>query len=248
MTALQIVRSVGAACLWAVSLAGCAAQNELGLEQDFAPPAQRQLQLTSTTAFYDDVDGRREILLAFPLPGATDGPRDFLLFLNLPAESGETVIAPERSDAARGFLIQKVGRFAGKAVLIDGVVTCRRDLLRGRRWQVTVAANCDDETRVRGGAWVEPAPHELTAFRRRHTGDLDELAANVRAVPAAATVPAATADDAGDATESADVRTRPVADDDPDATADIAAPARAATPTDAAPPNHAASAPGAPAP
>ncbi|MGE0480792.1 MAG: hypothetical protein AB7Q17_10020 [Phycisphaerae bacterium] len=228
----------------AALVAGCAGRNELTLEQDFAPPAQRQLQLTSTTAFCDDADGRREFLLAFPLPGSADGPRDFLLFLDLPAQPGESVIAPERSDAARGFLIQKVGRFAGKAVLIDGVVTCRRDLLHARRWHVSIAANCNDETRVRGGAWAEPAPHELAAFRRRHTGDLDELAANVRAAPAAPTA----ADDS-DSRESARADPAPAGAAGPTPATRIVAPAGAAAPTDAAVrPDGAASSPGAPAP
>jgi hypothetical protein len=61
------------------ALSGCARQSAVTLIQPHAPRSQQALRLASRWAFSDGREGRRHSLLAFPLPGAEDGPRSFLI-------------------------------------------------------------------------------------------------------------------------------------------------------------------------
>lgn len=172
----RVLRLASAALLVAgLGLSGCTHPAEMTLEQPFAPPAQRELRLTSEWSFTSSEEGRRECVLAFPLPGALDGPRDFLLYVALPDRPGTYSLGSEQPDAARGFLIQVPGQLRGKTVLKTGTVRLRREPLNRSRFRIDVDAHCTDTTRIRGSAALRGDPREVGAFRRRYAADVDSL-------------------------------------------------------------------------
>ncbi len=162
---------VGGAAL----LSGCTASARATLEQEFAPAAQRRLTLASDWAF-SAADGQQtRCLLAFPLPGAQDGPRDFLLYVRAPAGAGEVGVAGEQPGAARGFLIQRVGALRGKTLLRSGTLRITRDWpSRDRAW-LRFQFVTDDGARITGDARTLDDPRELTQFEREHAGDIAAL-------------------------------------------------------------------------
>lgn len=161
-------------CLLAA--AGCAPRSELRLLQPSAPPAQRNLTLASDWAWYLDEGGRRFVLLAYPLPGARDGPRDFLVFLSAPEDDGELTVDPDDPSAVRGFLIQVVGQLRGKTLFRSGSLSVRRRFLERARRELTLDLQCADGTQLTGRALIDPDPRELRAFQRRFAGDVQKLA------------------------------------------------------------------------
>jgi hypothetical protein len=165
--------STGLIAAWA--LFGCAPRAEVRLLQPNAPPAQRNLSLVSDWAFYLDEGGRRLILLAFPLPGTRDGPRDFLVFLSAPQGEGEFAVAPDDPAAARGFLIQVVGQLKGKTLFESGPVRIRHRFLERARRELSLEVRCTDGTQLSGRALITPDPRELRAFQRRFAGDIQRL-------------------------------------------------------------------------
>jgi hypothetical protein len=169
-------RVLPAVLITALATLGCAPRSELRLLQPTAPPAQRNLALASDWAYYLDEGGHRFILLAFPLPGARDGPRDFLVYLVAPEGEGEHAIDPGDPAAAQGFLIQVVGRLKGKTAFESGTIRSRRRPLEGARRDLTLDVQCADGTQLTGRALIAPDARELRAFQRRYAGDVQRLA------------------------------------------------------------------------
>ncbi len=168
-----LILPTGLIALWA--LTGCAPRAELRLLQPSAPPAQRDLSLASDWAYYLDEGGRRLILLAFPLPGARDGPRDFLVFLSTPQGEGEFAVDADDPAAVRGFLIQVVGQLKGKTLFESGSVRIRHRLLERSRRELSLEVRCTDGTQLTGRALIDPDLRELRAFQRRFAGDIQRL-------------------------------------------------------------------------
>jgi hypothetical protein len=154
--------------------AGCARDARLTLQQDAAPPGQKDIRLASDWAYVNDASGRREVLLAFPLPGAEVGPRDFLLYLSIPRENGTHNVSDSGSGVS-GLLLQKVGMLAGKTTLESGTVECKPSLMRPDVLDLEVNVVCDDGTRIRGEAKMRPSEGELRAFRDAYAVDISLL-------------------------------------------------------------------------
>ncbi len=157
------------------------------LQQPFAPTSQQTLRLASRWGFWDQREGRQRWLLAFPLPGAEDGPRDFLIYLILDEPLGEQAVAP---GGVRGFLVQTVGALRGRTDFSGGTVRARKAALRPARRVVSLNLTCADGTHVVADATLEPAPHELYAFESEYAADVESLAEAAASQPATGTAPA----------------------------------------------------------
>jgi len=187
------LRTARTAALAALAICGCAAPASLTLRQPSAPTAEREIRLASDWAFYAQDGERREMLLAFPLPHARTGPRDFLLYLSAPADRDEVRIAAQDGGATYGFLIQEVGRMKGRTNLRSGAVSIDTPLLRRRALDVEFDVTGEDGTRIVGRARLAPDDRELRAFRDRFRADI-EIAR--RGQPTSAPADARTAADA----------------------------------------------------
>jgi hypothetical protein len=175
-----------------LALSGCTLPNEIRLHQPQAPPIQRALRLTSTWAYFQASGARLTCLLAFPLPGAVDGPRDFLIYLSAPAGAGPIEFGQSGPDAPGGFLIQATGLRRGKTVFVGGSATVGKPFLDPHRRALELDVACDDGSRITGRALLSAAPEELRRFERRYAGDIALLAAPA-SQPATQRAPAATA-------------------------------------------------------
>lgn len=165
--------------LWLIvlaPLAGCTRSGEIVLEQPSAPPQQQYLRLASAWAFRAIDGDRQKCLLAFPLPGAMDGPRDFLVYFTAPTGTGELTIDADRPDATHGFLIQKVGDLRGRTDFAGGSLHCQEVWLAPRFRQMDLNVHCADGTVIRGRALVEDLPAEVRMFEREYAGDVQTLA------------------------------------------------------------------------
>ncbi len=154
------------------SAGGCALRSEVVLKQPFAPSSQQELKLTSRWTFCASDAGRRNCLLAFPLPAAQDGPRDFLLYVSAPAGEGQFHVDPESSAGARGFFIQAVGDLKGKTTFTGGTIEVSGVWLRPGWRRLDLALRCDDGTEINGRAFLQEMPAEVQAFERRYAGDI----------------------------------------------------------------------------
>lgn len=155
-----------------VCASGCARQSEVVLCQPFAPPSQQELRLTSRWAFSTVDSGRRNCLLAFPLPRAKDGPRDFLLYLSAPNDRGRFHVNPEHPASVRGFLVQAVGDLKGKTTLTDGTIAVRGVWLKPRWLRLDLALRCDDGAAISGRVFLQDAPAEVHSFERQYAADI----------------------------------------------------------------------------
>jgi hypothetical protein len=178
------------ACVGVVSVTGCGRQSRLALQQPFAPRSQQNVQLRSEWAYSDFDEGRQKFLLAFPLPGAEAGPRDFLIYLDCPDRIGDVEIGGGGRDAGRGFLIQAVGELAGRTHFSGGRVRIGKVFLAPRYRRLEVDLACTDGTRVFGTAFADRAAYEVRAFETRHAADIATLGSPA-SQPAASTGAAA---------------------------------------------------------
>lgn len=154
---------------------GCVAPNRTLLVQPTAPPAQRRVELATRSAFFERGEGRVRALLAYPLPGSLDGPRDFLVYFDLPARDGRVEVSPAPGSAG-GFLIQRKGFRRGKTVFSSGSVQVRRRWLDADRLDVTLDVECDDRTRIRGRVTLRCDPREVSEFATLFAADVGLLA------------------------------------------------------------------------
>lgn len=183
---------LAAGMLAAAVAAGCAPPNRIVLVQPTAPPAQQRLELATRWVFFDQAGDRVRALLAYPLPGSLDGPRDFLLYLDLPAGGGRLAV-DSSSGGATGFLIQRKGFRRGKAVFAGGTVDARRRWLNGRVLDLRLDVECDDRTRVVGRAALRLDEREMGEFAARYAADIGSLASRERVTSQPATFQAAVA-------------------------------------------------------
>lgn len=153
---------------------GCSRQAHLSLQQPAAPAYLRSVELTSDWAFYHAGGSRMAVLLSFPLPGVSDGPRDFHVYLELPDREGEIAAGPA-PDGVTGFLIQEVGTLKGKAAIAGGRVRVKRPWTDPETRQIELDLRCTDETLVLGTACARPSASEIAAFERKRGADIAAL-------------------------------------------------------------------------
>ena len=111
-------------------------------------------------------------MLAFPLPGANEGPRDFLLYISAPADNGDFSIDSKDARAVRGFLIQEVGELKGKTIISSGQIQVRRVWLEPHLHRLDLRLRCEDDTTIQGRAIVRDNREELRNFKHRHAADI----------------------------------------------------------------------------
>ncbi|MCG3128067.1 MAG: hypothetical protein CHACPFDD_02941 [Phycisphaerae bacterium] len=155
--------------------AGCRASADLTIMQPFAPPAQRVLELRHGARQFElRGDDRMVALLAFPLPGARDGPDDFVVYLDVPRADGTWRVGTAGSDA-RGFLIQATGALRGKTMLARGTIILKSPLLGGRSRTIQLDVETADGAFVRGKLTARPDSIAVREFETRRSGDVAAL-------------------------------------------------------------------------
>jgi hypothetical protein len=169
---------IASVAAWGLLLAGCAPSAEFVLHQPFAPPAQQILKLTCERAYHAAAGDRQTSVLAFPLPGAMEGPRAFVIYLSSPNRMGRVAVAPHDPQGARGFLIQELGALAGRSDFAEGTVRYRRVLLAPRMRQLDVDIRTQDGAGISGRAYLEESPPGVESFEREFSADVASLAAS----------------------------------------------------------------------
>lgn len=162
----------GALLIWQF---GCATSAvTLSIQQDHAPPSQKNMTLKSDWAFTARQDDRRLCLADCSLPGSVDGPRDFRLFVIFPGnvESAEVGRGP---GSARGFFLQKVGRLRGKTEFASGSVKLSTGRLNRNQHEIDLDVECADGTKIIGKARLRVSDDELRIFLMQHAGDVAAL-------------------------------------------------------------------------
>lgn len=164
---------------------GCQRPNRLLLEQPFAPPAQREMTLTSDWGWSGPAEGGGEaVLLDFPLPGAVNGFRAFHVYLNVPEALGDFEIGQPGSSAAAGFFIQEVGDLKGKVVFDSGSIRVRQPWLQPARRLVEMDVSDESGFRLSGSVRVIEDDAEIRKFTREFAGDVAALRAAPTSGPA----------------------------------------------------------------
>ncbi len=171
-------------------LAGCSPSAEFVLHQPFAPPSQQTLKLTCERAYHVGAGDTQTSVLAFPLPGAVEGPRAFVMYLSSPNRTGRVAVAPHDPQGARGFLIQELGALAGRSDFAEGTVRYRRVLLAPRMRQLDVSIRTQDGAEISGQAFLEESPTGVESFEREFSADVASLSTSQPA-------PSSSADDSG---------------------------------------------------
>lgn len=166
-------------------LAGCAPKAELRLRQPFAPPSQQDLKLAGRSAYHTTTADRQTCLLTFPLPGAANGPRAFVIYVSAPDELGRMPVDPQDPRVVRGFLVQEVGKLTGRADFAEGEVRFRKVWLAPRFRRIGFNVRCDDGTVIQGQALVESVPTKVRTFEREYAADV-ALLGSPESQPAAA--------------------------------------------------------------
>jgi hypothetical protein len=158
-----------------VPLIGCARKAEFTLRQPFAPPAQQNLKLAGDWAFHAAAADCETYALAFPLPGAADGPRAFVVYFTGPKQTGKLVIGSNDLQAVRGFMIQEVGALAGRCDFVAGTLEVRAVPLAPRLRKLLIQARTEDGAELAGQALVEDLPRAIQSFEREFSGDVASL-------------------------------------------------------------------------
>jgi len=156
-------------------LAGCSPSAEFVLHQPFAPPSQQILKLTGERAYHAGEGETQTSVLAFPLPGAVEGPRAFVLYLSSPSRMGRVAVAPRDPQGARGFLIQELGALAGRSDFAEGTVRYRRVPLAPRMRQLDVNIRTQDGAEISGRAYLEESATGVESFEREFAADVASL-------------------------------------------------------------------------
>lgn len=162
----------GALLFWQTGCASSAVT--LSIQQDHAPPSQRNMTLKSDWAFTARQDDRRLCLADCSLPGSVDGPRDFRVFVILPGNV-EAAEVGRGAGAARGFFLQKVGRLRGKTEFSSGRVKLSTTRLSRNQHEIALDVECKDGTKISGTARLRLSDDELRLFLMQHAGDVAAL-------------------------------------------------------------------------
>lgn len=170
-----------------------AGRDKLTLQQEFAPPAQRNLVFDRGECFFAREEGRLLATLSLPPPGQPDGPRDFAVFVETPDNTERTPVGP---GSARGFFVQAVGALAGRSDFARGTVQVQPDWLHPARRVLTLDVQFADGAALRGRFTLADSPPDVHAFQRRFAADIAALRPKAPAGPAGSlagdsTVPAA---------------------------------------------------------
>lgn len=152
---------------------GCAAVETVRLEQPFAPPAQRAMQLTPELAVIAERGDDLACLLSLGLPGARAGPRAYAAYYRFKPQPAEQRLSP--ADDACGFLVQEVGELRGKSVFDSGTLRYQpRDWLHAVP-MLDLDAIASDGTRLSGRVSLTDDNGALKSFERRYAGDVAAL-------------------------------------------------------------------------
>jgi hypothetical protein len=153
------------------------------LQQPAAPAYLRRVELASDWAFYRPGASPMAVLLSFPLPGTSDGPRDFHVFLALPDREGEIRVGSD-PDGVRGFLIQEVGLLRGKSRITGGRVLVNRPWNDPDVRELELDLRCEDDTLILGTASARPSASEIATFERKRAADIAALGSDSDVAPA----------------------------------------------------------------
>jgi hypothetical protein len=156
-------------------LPGCGPSTELTLHQPFAPPAQQNLKLTCERAYHATTAEMQTSMLAFPLPGAVDGPRTFVLYISAPNRAGQIHVAPHDPQGARGFLIQELGALAGRSDFSVGTLRYHKVLFAPRLRRLELDIRTEDGAEITGRATLEEFPRAVETFEREFAADIASL-------------------------------------------------------------------------
>lgn len=154
---------------------GCGPTVELSVRQPFAPGSQQHLRLASDWGFTRSLGGLRTCLLAFPLPGSQAGPRDFLVYVVFPDRPGRHIVRPYDPEAARGFMVQAVGAYAGKTEFAQGVIEIEQRWLDRDTYALHVDLLCADESTIVGRAELVENAQEVGQFEHNYAADVAAL-------------------------------------------------------------------------
>ena len=156
-------------------LVGCAPNAEFVLHQPFAPPSQQHMKLTCERAYHCANGDAQTSVLAFPLPGAVDGPRTFVMYIAAPNRLGQITVVPQDPQAACGFLIQELGALAGRSDFAEGTVRYRKVPLAPRLRRLDVNVRTQDGAEITGRAILETSPTAVESFQREFAADIASL-------------------------------------------------------------------------
>jgi hypothetical protein len=127
---------------------GCALPAQLEVYQPDLGGPQSGLHLESSWAhFARDRDDKARVLLAFPLPGARRGDKQYFVYLQFAGDAQEYVLDDQHPLAMSGFFEQVKGRYAGITQFESAVLKVQRDEQRFRGQFVAV---CGDGTGLEG--------------------------------------------------------------------------------------------------
>jgi hypothetical protein len=148
---------------------------EFVLHQPFAPPSQQTLKLTCERAYHASSGDTQTCVLAFPLPGAVEGPRAFVVYISSPNRTGRIAVAPHDPQGARGFLIQELGALAGRSDFAEGTVRYRKVPLAPRLRRLDVSVRTQDGAEITGQAILDESPTGVESFEREFPADVASL-------------------------------------------------------------------------
>jgi hypothetical protein len=155
---------------------GCAPTADLVLRQPFAPPAQQNIKLSCERAYHVASGDVQTSVLPFPLPGAADGPRTFVVYVTSPNRVGKIAITPHDAQGARGFLIQELGALAGRSDFSEGTVRYQKVLLAPHLRRLELSVRTEDGAEITGRAIVEESPRAVETIEREFAADVAGLA------------------------------------------------------------------------
>lgn len=147
----------------------------LTLHQPFAPAAQQKLTLQSDHACCSTEGDEQLATLSFALPGAVDGPRAFVIYLSAPIGTRPHQVVPQERSSARGFIIQEVGKLAGRSDFADGTVRISDAFFRPRARHLELDVRTADGARLVGSATLEFDARQVAAIRREFAADIATL-------------------------------------------------------------------------
>lgn len=139
---------------------------------------QQTLSLTSVYASYGAATeaGAWDVLLRFPLPGATTGNCPYVVYLRVPdpGKRRQVEYTLGTTAAARGFFYQAYGEGRGREIITGGSVRIRRTL--SGSWTVALKAECQLGTRLEGAATLKRNDFSVRDYlEQRHDGDVADL-------------------------------------------------------------------------
>ncbi len=159
----------------ALGVAGCARNAEVRLDQDYAPPTQRELRLTGTEAYFADDGERQRLIATFPLPGSQNGPRAFVLYLDTPSGGGSIGNGETDRADARGFVAQEVGALAGVQRFTEGTVHLSAVPLQPGWCSTTLDLRTERGAHIHGKALMQRSPRDLGRLARTYQTDIESM-------------------------------------------------------------------------